>query len=638
MIKTELIIRRDFMNELNYEEIPLDGIIESPIDLRDYNYKDFCSNNDKDLPNEFEINYQFEPRNQANTSTCAFQSVTALIEIIKNTNEYLSEGFLNAMRDEYGCQLGKGAVTREIMKLACGSGIIPKIDFPNLEDYPKISNLFDSLNNKYELIEKAKSLKCQSYVRVDLEDVPIYLYNEKKPLVITTVLYDSFYKVNHPGTDGIVEYPSEGKKCGRHAMVIVGYKYKDNKLYLKIQNSWGKYWCFNGYCYVNIEDTKMIDEVWGFTDIPKKVTLTKYKIGWNKDKISDNWLYSEDGEHLIENGWKKIKDEWYYFKNSFAINGDWIKDNGHWYFLQSGSCKMLKNDWLYWNSKWYRFAQDGKMITEWYQNEKGEWFYLDIDKGYAYTGWVFIHSKYYYFNENCIMQTGWIKINEEWFYLDPSGAMKTGWLNDNGTWYYLEEQSNGHMGKCYMDCAATINAKQYSFDKNGHLIEENLVSEKCARFIGSWEGFYEKAYADPYYGESIKDYWTIGHGTCYCVIPEAFPDGLESTCTKEQALKWLKQEANNCANKLKNDLDNKGVSLNSNQFDALISFAYNCGIQSLFGSTLYNYICNGGRDSLKVKEYFRMWNKANNGYSEGLDKRRISEANLFITGDYSGNV
>lgn len=626
------------MNELNYEEIPLDGILDSPIDLRDYNYREFCCANFKNnIPDEDEIQYPFDARNQFNTSTCAFQSVTAIVETINDVNDYLSDGFLNAIRNECD-DIGesKGAYTRDVMKLACTVGAIPKVDFPNLEDYPEIEESFDKLLNHNELIEKAKDLKCKSYVRVDVEDIPNYIHNEKKPLIFTVRLYESFYKVNHPGTDGMVPFPSTGKRCGNHAMVCVGYKYLDKKLYLKILNSWGKFWSLNGYCWINAADDNLINEVWGFTDLPKRKPGLKYKIGWDKDTCK--WVYSENGENLIKEGWKQIQGNWYYFKNNFALDDEWILDNNSWYYLQPCSCKMLRNDWLYWNNKWYRFGQDGKMIIEWYQNEKGEWFYLDIEKGYAYTGWVFINGKYYYFNENCIMQTGWIKIKEEWFYLDSSGAMKTGWLNDNGIWYYLEEQSNGHMGKCYINCSSNINGKQYSFDKKGQLIEQNLVSEKCVGFIGSWEGFYEKVYADPYYGESVKDYWTIGYGTCYCSIPEAFPDGLESTCTKEQALNWLKQEASKYSEKLKNDLDNKGVSLTSNEFDALISFAYNCGIQSLFGSTLYNYICNGGRDSLKVKEYFRMWNKANKEYSDGLDRRRISESNLFITGDYSGNV
>ncbi|WP_252225392.1 MULTISPECIES: C1 family peptidase [unclassified Clostridium] len=628
------------MNKLNYEEIPLDGILDSPIDLRDYNYREFCCSNLKNnIPDKDEVKYPFDARNQFDTSTCAFQSVTAIVETINDVSDYLSDGFLNAIRskcDDVG--ISKGAYTRDVMKIAYKVGAIPKVDFPNLEDYPEIEKSFDKLLNHDELIEKAKDLKCKSYVRVDVEDIPNYIHNEKKPLIFTVRLYESFYKVNHPGTNGMVSFPSTGKRCGNHAMVCVGYKYLDKKLYLKILNSWGEFWSLNGYCWINAADDDLINEVWGFTDLPKRKPGLKYKIGWDKYKTTGKWFYSEDGENLIKEGWKQIQGCWYYFKDSFATDGEWVLDNDSWYFLQSNSCKLLQNEWLLENDKWYRFDNYGKMIKEWYQDTKGQWFYLDLEKGNAYTGWVFIHGKYYYFNENCIMQTGWTKINEEWFYLDQSGAMKTGWLNDNGMWYYLEEQNNGHMGRCYINCSATINDKQYSFDKKGQLIEQNIVSEKCARFIGSWEGFNEKAYVDPYYGESFKYYWTIGYGTCYCSIPEAFPEGLKSTCTKEQALKWLKQEANNCANKLKNDLDNKGVSLTCNEFDALISFAYNCGIQSLLGSTLYNYICNGGRDSLKLKEYFRMWNKANKEYSDGLDRRRISESNLFITGDYSGNV
>lgn len=603
--------------DVDYKNIPLDGVIDSPVDLRDYNYKDLCCNSNSKIPNEFEIEYPFEPRNQKDTSTCAFQSVSAIIESINNVEGYLSEGFLNAMRDEYGCQLGKGAVTREIMKLACESGIIPKSDFPNLEDYPVIRESFDKLSNKNELIEKAKQLKCQSYVRVDIEDIPSYLFNEKKPLVITTRLYESFYKVNHPGTDGLVPYPSYGERRGNHAMVIIGYKYINGELYLKILNSWGKYWCLNGCCWINSKDDKLINEVWGFTDTPKRITTTKYKIGWNKDKQNNKWIYSEDGKTLIQNGWKEIKGEWYYFKNAYALDGEWVYDS-HWYYLQQGSCQMVKDTWYEIKGKWYIFNEKGEIITGWYKDRNNDWFYL---------------------NNNGEMKTGWIFEGGKWYYLNPNsdgtkGKMIIGWLKDGEYWYYLDIEK----GYCYMNCTILIDGKYYTFNEKGQWIENDGISNDGAKFIASWEGFYSKAYADPYYGENIKDYWTIGFGTCYCVKPSAFPNGLNSTCTKEQALEWLKEEANKCYSVIKKDLDEKGVLLSKQQYDALTSFAYNCGTKGLFGSTLYKNIISGVRDKDTITSNFQAWSKANGQTSKGLLKRRNSEADLFFNGNYSGNV
>lgn len=249
----------------DYKQYKVDNILDSPIDERDVWYSDICKSTISTPINEYNIEYQFDARNQDKTGTCAFQSVTSTVEIIKNTKEYLSEGFLNAMRSSYDCYLATGAITREIVALACKCGFITKKEFPNLEDYPTIEESFNKLKNKDELIKKAKNLKCQGYCRLTVDDVVNYLINENKPIVLTTKLRDSFYATNYPSTDGVVPFPPKGDKIYGHAMVIVGFKYINGQLYFKVLNSWGRFWGVKGYCYLNAKSTE-INELWGFTD------------------------------------------------------------------------------------------------------------------------------------------------------------------------------------------------------------------------------------------------------------------------------------------------------------------------------------------------------------------------------------
>lgn len=248
---------------MNYK---INGVLDSPIDERDVWYSDLCKSTLNKPMNEYNINYQFDARNQEKTGTCSFQSVTAVVEMIKNVKEYLSEGYLNAMRRKYDCYLSTGAITREIVGLACKCGFIPKTDFPSLEDYPIIEESFNKLKNKDELMKKAQSLKCQGYCRLTIDDVCSYLVNENKPIVLTTKLRDSFFDVNYPSTNGIVKYPPSNTGSYGHAMAIVGFKYINNELYFKVLNSWGKFWCLKGYCYLNSKSPE-INELWGFTDI-----------------------------------------------------------------------------------------------------------------------------------------------------------------------------------------------------------------------------------------------------------------------------------------------------------------------------------------------------------------------------------
>lgn len=71
------------------------------------------------------------------------------------------------------------------------------------------------------------------------------------------------------------------------------------------------------------------------------------------------------------------------------------------------------------------------------------------------------------------------------------------------------------------------------------------------------------------------------------------------------------------------------VPLNQNQADALIDFAYNCGIQNLRTSTLLKKL-NAG-DYAGAADQFGKWVQSNGRKLAGLVKRREAERLLFIS-------
>jgi lysozyme len=256
---------------------------------------------------------------------------------------------------------------------------------------------------------------------------------------------------------------------------------------------------------------------------------------------------------------------------------------------------------------------------------------LEDDNKKLLTGWQRIGDYWYYLNVNGAMATGWLKdTDSKWYYLDEStGRMQTGWKQINNKWYYLN--NNGSMA------VNTITPDGYKIDING-VWQDSLLSDSGAEFIGSWEGFWSQAQYDPYYPND-KRYITIGYGTTFEAMPSAFNSSnpLDSTCTKEQAIKWLKDEAKNCAETIKAALDSAGITLNQNELDACISFAYNCGTGALLDSTFWKNVIGGVRDSDTITANLQAWSKANGVTSAGLFKRRLSEAALFLNGDYTGN-
>lgn len=71
------------------------------------------------------------------------------------------------------------------------------------------------------------------------------------------------------------------------------------------------------------------------------------------------------------------------------------------------------------------------------------------------------------------------------------------------------------------------------------------------------------------------------------------------------------------------------VPLTQNQFDALVSFAFNLGVGNLGKSTLLKML--NDRDYKGAAGQFIRWNKAAGKELDGLTRRRIAESELFLS-------
>ena len=69
--------------------------------------------------------------------------------------------------------------------------------------------------------------------------------------------------------------------------------------------------------------------------------------------------------------------------------------------------------------------------------------------------------------------------------------------------------------------------------------------------------------------------------------------------------------------------------INQNQFDALVSFAYNLGASALKSSTLLRKV-NLNPNDTTIKNEFLKWVNAGGKPLTGLIKRRTEEANLYF--------
>ncbi len=71
------------------------------------------------------------------------------------------------------------------------------------------------------------------------------------------------------------------------------------------------------------------------------------------------------------------------------------------------------------------------------------------------------------------------------------------------------------------------------------------------------------------------------------------------------------------------------VSLNQNQFDALVSLVYNIGTGAFKKSTLLKYLNSG--NVMGAADQFLVWDEIRGVASQGLLDRRKAERSLFLT-------
>ncbi len=144
------------------------------------------------------------------------------------------------------------------------------------------------------------------------------------------------------------------------------------------------------------------------------------------------------------------------------------------------------------------------------------------------------------------------------------------------------------------------------------------TSPEGIRFIQSWEVLKLKRYLDK------DDGWTIGWG--HLIKKE---ESIPPTITKETADKILVSDLAYT----ESYINQMGLQLTKNQFDALVSLIFNIGTRAFRRSTLYKLLL--AEDFEKAAEQFKRWKFDNGKVVEGLLKRRIQEANIFSKNYYS---
>lgn len=146
------------------------------------------------------------------------------------------------------------------------------------------------------------------------------------------------------------------------------------------------------------------------------------------------------------------------------------------------------------------------------------------------------------------------------------------------------------------------------------------LNEQGYKLIAKHEGLRLKPYL------CLARVPTIGYGNTY------YADGKRVTMqdkpiTKEQAYELLKIITDKFARQVDAVVT---ANVTQNQFNALVSFAYNIGMGNFQKSTLLRMV-NLSPQNASIRAQFMRWNKAGGVELRGLTNRRIDEANLYFT-------
>lgn len=139
------------------------------------------------------------------------------------------------------------------------------------------------------------------------------------------------------------------------------------------------------------------------------------------------------------------------------------------------------------------------------------------------------------------------------------------------------------------------------------------TSSRGIELIKRHESLIQTAYLDP------VGIWTIGYG---------HTGGVKSgdVVSEAQAEQLLREDLSTA----ERAVNSHGLRLNQNQFDALVSFTFNCGSGNLARSTLLKKVKRNPNDPT-IADEFRKWKYGGGRVLPGLVKRREEELKLYFS-------
>ena len=175
---------------------------------------------------------------------------------------------------------------------------------------------------------------------------------------------------------------------------------------------------------------------------------------------------------------------------------------------------------------------------------------------------------------------------------------------------------------CLLLSAAVAIGVLISLTPRARAAEHLKTSEAGIQMIKDLEGFIETPVFD-------YNQYSVGYGSA--CEKDDYPNGI----TEEEADRLLREDVAEMETYLDGFVSKFGLSLRSNQYDALVCFTYNLGPGWMNETSTLRSAITEGKKGNDLIFAMTMWCNAGGSVNSGLVQRRLAEANLYLNGVYS---
>lgn len=277
------------MAEQNYLDL-VGGCLFKKDDGLLWKYSSVCQSADIDQEYPMHFRLWTSPvKNQNTKQTCVSYALSTMKEIQDYydtmTKVNYSTSYIYLLRQN-AQTTGDGMYIDIALDNMRVRGNVPYEMMPDNLDIDEGKAIAKKAYTDEKLLTEGRKHCIANYAKVEtINEIKYSLFVKHSPVPIGIKVFDSFMKVT---ASGIVNMPNEEteKYRGGHCMLIVGWTRIGHKNYWVVQNSWGTDWGDNGYCYMPMNYSAIVEmyAVFDVEDYP--VNLTDINGRWSEDVIT----------------------------------------------------------------------------------------------------------------------------------------------------------------------------------------------------------------------------------------------------------------------------------------------------------------------------------------------------------------